>query len=423
MTALLMASCGIFKWPGHDASDSRSRQLASLGAQLLVADEAGLNERLTERLKALHCYYLIGHRLLAELDSHINELSLTELYQSESYRGLMAVRSQVDEIERELQELLLDLSKTKSHAQLAFEMRSQIHQFSKRTVLRAQALENLRARLQINMSANDLMEAKKTDLATELAELSSTREFMVFEQNIQHLSHMLDINVTEKDKKFFPSSGKQGNISGLEFPDKVWSLTFNDGPHEAISPIILKALTQRGMKATFFQITQNAKSLPQIAQAFRDAGMEIGSHSYDHSELTKVGALTLEKEIVQAVSELQDTNKREVKFFRLPYGAGVNSRHVREKIAENNLIHVFWSIDTLDWMPQDPSKIVQRTLAIMQKSKKDAGVILFHDVHLRSAVAAPEIMDHLKKDGRRVCTLDEIVSQMNANAEKVCQVK
>ena len=40
-----------------------------------------------------------------------------------------------------------------------------------------------------------------------------------------------------------------------------------------------------------------------------------------------------------------------------------------QKIADNNLIHVFWSIDTLDWMAQPASDVVKRTLEMMKKSK------------------------------------------------------
>jgi peptidoglycan-N-acetylglucosamine deacetylase len=227
--------------------------------------------------------------------------------------------------------------------------------------------------------------------------LESSKEFSVYEKNIEHLSHMLDIKYEGEAKKFYPTNGKQGNIFGNEFPAKVWSLTFDDGPGKSTTARILKALTDRDLKATFFQLTKKVHDLPEMAHELRKAGMEMASHSYTHPQLTKVGALALEKEITQAVSELRSFHGTEIKFYRLPYGAGVHTKHIRDKITENKLIHVFWNIDTLDWMPQEPSKIVERTLSLMKRTPKDAGVLLFHDIHERTARAMPEIMDYLKK--------------------------
>jgi len=55
----------------------------------------------------------------------------------------------------------------------------------------------------------------------------------------------------------------------------------------------------------------------------------------------------------------------------------------------------------------------------MASSPRDAGVILFHDIHLRTVEASEAIMRHLKRDGRRVCTLGQIVDQTN-RGEAVC---
>jgi hypothetical protein len=71
-------------------------------------------------------------------------------------------------------------------------------------------------------------------------------------------------------------------------------------------------------------------------------------------------------------------------------------------------------------MQQEPQKIVNRTLSLMKKTERDQGVILFHDIHQRTALATPQIMDYLKQGQRRACTLSEIVNQMNAGSETVC---
>jgi peptidoglycan/xylan/chitin deacetylase (PgdA/CDA1 family) len=106
-----------------------------------------------------------------------------------------------------------------------------------------------------------------------------------------------------------------------------------------------------------------------------------------------------------------------MKFYRLPYGAGVSNPDIRSRIAKASMIHVFWSVDTLDWMAQAPSDIVARTKKQMAASPRDAGVILFHDIHERTVIASEEIMRHLKLENRRVCELEKIVEAINRGSE------
>lgn len=54
-----------------------------------------------------------------------------------------------------------------------------------------------------------------------------------------------------------------------------------------------------------------------------------------------------------------------------------------------------WNIDTLDWLAQTPDKIVKRTLQMIKKSKRDSGVIVFHQTQLQSQQASAQIKDHL----------------------------
>jgi peptidoglycan/xylan/chitin deacetylase (PgdA/CDA1 family) len=110
-----------------------------------------------------------------------------------------------------------------------------------------------------------------------------------------------------------------------------------------------------------------------------------------------------------------------INLFRLPYGAGVSAPLVREKIAKNKLIHIFWTVDTLDWKAgSTPTEILNRTIKQMKVSKKDSGIILFHDIHDRTANTLPLLVEFLKQDQRRICTIGEIVEQMNKNEAIIC---
>lgn len=421
---LILSSCGVYKW-FHNNGDNNSRQVASLSVQqLLMEKKSNFNESIDEKLQSLHSYYLIGQKNLLQFDAQLANTNVEDLYESAAYLNLLAVRTQTEEIEHELVDLWQALQKDKSKASLKLALQIKISSFAKQSKISSLSMENLSYQLGLSIPSRHDQKLKgaltSKEIENEYKMMEPLREFMVYEKNIEHLSHMMDIKANGLGKKFYPSTSRPGNITGNEFPAKVWALTFDDGPGKSTSSIIVKNLKQRNLKATFFQLTQKAKALPREAREIKDAGMEIASHSYTHKQLTKVGALALEKEITQAYKELEEAHDVKIKFFRLPYGAGVGTSHIREKIAGNGLIHVFWNIDTLDWMAQEPQKIVERTIALMKKTSKDAGVILFHDIHRRTAEATPAVMDFLKKDERRVCTLDEIVTQINEGAEKVC---
>jgi peptidoglycan/xylan/chitin deacetylase (PgdA/CDA1 family) len=96
---------------------------------------------------------------------------------------------------------------------------------------------------------------------------------------------------------------------------------------------------------------------------------------------------------------------------------------IRNLLVKNDLVHVLWNVDTLDWIAQTPDKIVLRAKRLMRKAPRDSGVILFHDVNSRSVIASKILMDYLSEDSRRTCTLGKIVKDINQGVIEVCSKK
>jgi len=336
-------------------------------------------------------------------DERIEATRSDQMYEQPLYLKLQAVRAQVEEIEHEIIDIVAELSGDKANQNLLqkkLNIIAKINHFAATSPVHAASMENLKNHLNIK-TTRPTKSLTKTEIENEIIFLNSSTQYQVFEKNIEHLSYMLESKSDDSSMHFYPSSTKTGNISGNEFPSKVWSLTFDDGPKAEISSQIFKGLTKNGLRATFFQLTKLARANVGIANNIRNEGMEIASHAFSHQQLTKVGAVGLEKEVTFAVKELKKLHGVDIKFFRLPYGAGVSTPSIREKIAANGLIHVLWNVDSLDWMAQTSNQIIARTLALMKKTPKDAGIILFHDTHQRTAEAMPKIMDYLKQDNRR----------------------
>ena len=386
-----------------------------MAEQLMMEESKNFSLEIDEKLLSLHSYYVIAQKQLIQFEEQIPERELEKLYQSRPYLSLITIRSQVEEIERELLSIFEATKKDQEKHQL---FKERLSSFSKGSVLSRLSMENLNERL--GNREDSFIDVSLSVIENEYKRLETTKEFQIYEKNIDHLSHLLEMSIKSDNQTFRPSVNKNGNVTGEEFPPKVWSLTFDNGPDSLTTEKIMENLISRNIKATFFQLSSKVRNNLATSLKLRDAGMELGSNSHSLQDLSKVGSMTLEKEITVATREIESNLKIDVKFFRLPYGSGATVPNVRQMISKNDLIHVFWNVDTLDWMAQTPDRIIKRTKALMKKTANDSGIILFHDIHHRSIKASVGIMDHLNSDARRSCALGRIVKEMNEGVQTVC---
>lgn len=71
---------------------------------------------------------------------------------------------------------------------------------------------------------------------------------------------------------------KKGAIT--HFPDigNITMLTFDDGPHEIITPLLLDVLKARGVRATFYVVGMKAALHPHILQRMVAEGHDVANH-------------------------------------------------------------------------------------------------------------------------------------------------
>jgi peptidoglycan/xylan/chitin deacetylase (PgdA/CDA1 family) len=414
-----LISCGGFHTLSGTKELANERQIASMAIERLIMEEDhSFEDDIEDKLLSLHCYYVIALKFLNQFDDSLKEVPLRDLYRGETYLSLLALKTQIDEIEKEFKDLQSVVKGSKKEAVL----QKKFSAFLGKWPLAHLSLENLSERLGLHPSLKSVS-TTSAEIEKEYAELEKIKVFQIYEKNIEHLSHLMEMDLNSPAKKWAPSENSNGSLSGQEFPSKVWSLTFSSGPHKNYTRKVIQNLKELNLKATFFHEGSKVKEFLEEAKQVSQSGMEIGTQSFSNKELSKVGLMTLEKEISIATETMENELALDIKFFRLPYGSGIEVPTVRQMIAKNKLIHVFWNIDSLDWPPQSPDRIIERTKQLMKKTPRDAGVILFHDVHSRSVAASKGIMDHLKLDARRVCTLGTIVKEMNQGQKTVCSQK
>lgn len=327
-----VSSCGGL-FTGSPFKQDKERQIASHALERLMNEEnKTFEDEVEDKLHSLHAYYIITQRQLSIFEEKLHEKDLQSLYQGGAYLSLLAVRTQIDDIEKDLKSLQNELKDPKKELLL----RKQIESFSRLSPVHYRSVENIAFQLQVKLEARD-SHPSKADFDKEYLELEKTREFQVYEKNIDHLSHLMEMNLDRKARKIVPSENENGTLSGQEFPAKVWSLTFSNGPQETVTPVILQKLKAKNLKATFFQEALREKTHPGFAKRLLQEGMEVGTQSWSNKELAKVGLMTLEKEITQATESMEKSLKIDIKFYRLPYGSGMDVPEVRNPSRKINL--------------------------------------------------------------------------------------
>lgn len=229
--------------------------------------------------------------------------------------------------------------------------------------------------------------------------------------------HRLEADAIVSGPILYPSLGGTGNVTGNTFPDNVWSLTFDDGPHATRTDAVIENLYDHHLKASFFVLMSQANKYPEVIKNIVNSDMELALHSYNHLNLVKEDAATIDYEITQSKKELEDQSGVQVKLFRLPYGSGTRNAALREKLVENKLIHIFWNVDTLDWKDKDPESILARAKKQMELTPNKSGIILFHDIHRQSVLASEMLMQHMRDTSKKVCTVGEVIHYINGTPQ------
>jgi peptidoglycan/xylan/chitin deacetylase (PgdA/CDA1 family) len=391
-------------------------------------------------------------QVLTELDSYPRMLAYWEVSHQSAlriayvYDRLLQIRTTMPKKSAEYQkahEALNALSKYFDHAQgadrlalngLSLELKDVFDRYSRK----AQAAHQKPV---VQSFENTLFEkgepigefARRPEVQQELDEKSTTddsadSEGGIIEDAIERMAPKIREEIQELSRglrepqaeglRFFPSSGAHGSVSGSEYPKGVWSITFDDGPSSKYSPLVLDHLRQHGFHSTFFELAMNIHAMPKTSLELLDAGMEMANHSYTHPQLPKLDDAHLRHEIVDstAVDVKVWGEAHRPKLFRCPYGAGLTVTRVRDMIAKQGFIHVFWNVDTLDWQDKNPKSILAR--AKKQMIAAGRGIVLFHDIHPQSVESSRMVMDWVKQQGLRHETVGAVIQELNQNAQK-----
>ncbi len=210
--------------------------------------------------------------------------------------------------------------------------------------------------------------------------------------------------IAQTDK---PTPSKKPNVK-LEADGKYIALTFDDGPHNKLTPRLLDLLKKYDAKATFFVLGNRLGYAKDIVKRIADEGHEIGNHSNSHKDLTKMSASEIAAEMDPTDEILESIIGQKTTVMRPPYGA-IND-NVKKYAQDKGLPIIMWKIDPEDWKYRD-GKVVARTII---DSVSPGDVVLLHDIHETSVDAAEIVLKELTDKGYQFVTVSELNPDMKA---------
>ena len=178
-------------------------------------------------------------------------------------------------------------------------------------------------------------------------------------------------------------------LYSVERNDSKVSITFNCAWGNEDIDDILKALKDKGCKATFFIVGEWAEKYPDSVKKIQADGHEIGTHSYNHRDYTKITSSELIEDIKKCDDIISAITGEVPKLVRTPSGAYNNS--VVKAVESLDKICVQWSRDSIDYNNASIEDIYKRSVEKME----NGDILLMHTGTPNTAAALPRVLDSI----------------------------
>jgi peptidoglycan-N-acetylglucosamine deacetylase len=183
------------------------------------------------------------------------------------------------------------------------------------------------------------------------------------------------------------------------------AMTFDDGPSAEYTPRLLDMLKARHLKATFFLVGKNVQAHPELVRRIIAEGHEVGNHTWDHPQLSKLSDAQATDEIEKTQDAIRAACGVTPTLLRPPYGALNKPEHVWIP-QQLKLNVIYWTVDTEDWKRPGAAAITERVLA----GARPGAIILQHDIHGQTIEAMPAALDGLIAKGYHLVTVSQLVA-------------
>ncbi|MDE6845926.1 MAG: N-acetylmuramoyl-L-alanine amidase [Lachnospiraceae bacterium] len=216
---------------------------------------------------------------------------------------------------------------------------------------------------------------------------------------------------------FLSNKKERENLSSAEYRDqiaegiangidlylnpKTMYLTFDDGPSEEYTDMVLDVLKEKNIKATFFVIGEYVRKYPETAKRIVDEGHTIGIHCdvHDYQQIYSSVDSYIE-DFEKAYNTVYEITGVEAQFFRFP-GGSVNAynktvyQDIITEMEARGFVYYDWNASLGDAAKNTASSEELIRNAVDTARGRREVVMLAHDRVDNTAYALEELIDAL----------------------------
>ena len=185
--------------------------------------------------------------------------------------------------------------------------------------------------------------------------------------------------------------------------EKKVALTFDAAWGADKTLKILEILEKYDVKATFFLVGFWLDKYPEETKAIAESGCEIGNHSNNHLQMSKLSEEKITEELNYVNEKVYQLTGKKPTYFRPPFGDYDNELiDTAEKLG---LTTIQWSVDSLDWKGLSATEITSRVV----KNVQNGSIVLFHNNSDNILEALPLVLANLINRGYEPVCMSELV--------------
>jgi len=185
---------------------------------------------------------------------------------------------------------------------------------------------------------------------------------------------------------------------------KEVALTFHGAGSLDITRQVITLLGKHGAKVTVLAVGSWLATTPDAARMVRDAGHELGNHTWSHPDLARLAPAAVLAEIERCRDALARVTGTPGTFFR----QSQNQHATREELAQAGKAGytraLSYDVDSLDWTDPGVSGIRKATAAA-----KAGSVVSMHLGHEGTVAALPGILADFASKGLTLVTATELL--------------
>lgn len=181
---------------------------------------------------------------------------------------------------------------------------------------------------------------------------------------------------------------------------KYISLTFDDGPDNIYTPLILDVLKEKNVTATFFLIGDKMKKYPEITKRIFNEGHVLANHTTNHLRLPGKTFSQVLDNLIQTENLIASVCGTSQKLYRPPFGLITDNQ--KERLSKLGFKLVLWNVNSKDFIK---SASIDGIVNGVVNGAGNNKVVLFHCAdfkgnasRMKTVLALPRIIDILRSE-------------------------